>query len=65
MKIQHDLKAILRYHKKCIKNLRLQIAYKVIRLQKIPFNQINSQLEQLRNHTNREIVFKRQLANLA
>ena len=65
MKIQHDLKAILRYHKKCIKNLRLQIAYKVIKLQKIPFNEIHKELETLRNHTKREIVFKRQLSNLA
>jgi hypothetical protein len=65
MKIQHDLKVRLRYHKACIKCLRLQISYKISRLRKIPFNQINSQLELLRNHTNMEIVFKRQLSNLA
>ena len=65
MKVQHDLKVRLKYHKACIKYLRIQISYKVSRLRQIPFNEIHKELETLRNHTKMEIIFKRQLSNLA
>ena len=65
MKAQTNIKINLRYHKACVKHLRLQISYKVKNLPYIPFNQINNHLEELYYHANIVGTYKHLLSNLA